>query len=133
MSYYDYTSTAATTSNAYLIWTVISIVVAIMGGLAIYFGFLNKENGNKLKGFLKNLYDFLNFKFFTLESIAKILYLILAISVTLLSFNYIKSSVWEFFLILIGGNILLRIMFEVNLILYYIFKNTKEINDKIKK
>lgn len=44
------------------IWVIISLVLAIVGGILIYFLFLNKKNDGKFNGFVGWLYDFLSFK-----------------------------------------------------------------------
>lgn len=117
--------------NGFLIWTIISIVVAIAGGIAIYFTFL--RNTKKLDGFLSKLRDFLNFKTLFLEEILKVSYLILAIFITLFSFGLIGTNVVSFLWLLIGGNIILRISYELSILIIKICKNTTEINNKLKK
>lgn len=138
MSYYDYTYPNTQINNASvfstsLVWVIISVVVAIVGGVALYFTFLNKNNENKFKGFLANLYNYLNFKVFIVDHLFRILYIINAILLTLISFVFIKQSFLAFILILIVGNIVLRIMYELGLLIFELFKNLKEINGKLKK
>lgn len=114
------------------IWVVISAVIAIMGGLVIYFCFLTKENEDKLTGKEKWLYDFLSFKKLYAESIIKIIYIMTAIFITLSSFALLSSSFLGFICMLIFGNVIARITYEFLLIFLLICKNTKEINDKLK-
>lgn len=138
MSYYDYTYPNTQINNASvfstsLVWVIISVVVAIVGGVALYFTFLNKNNENKFKGFLANLYNYLNFKVFIVDHLFRILYIINAILLTLISFVFIKQSFLAFILILIVGNIVLRIMYELGLLIFELFRNVKEINGKLKK
>ncbi len=113
------------------IWLIISIVIAILGGLTVYFIFLRKEN--KFTGALKWFHDFFNFKKLLLEDILKVSYLILAAYITLSSFGYIGVNVGLFFGMLIGGNIALRIVYETSILLIKICQNTSEINNKLKK
>ena len=68
-----------------------------------------------------------------LESILKVTYLILAIYITLQSFGLIGTSFLLFILMLVLGNIILRIVYEMSLILLTICKNTTEINSKLGK
>ena len=68
------------------IWIIVSLVLAIVGGIVLYFTFLKKDNEGKYTGFLGWMYDFLTFKKLTIENVLKILYLICAIFVTLSSF-----------------------------------------------
>lgn len=139
MSYYDYGTTANTINNASkmatgtLIWVIISIVVAIIGGVVLYFTFLSKKNEGKYKGFLGKLYDLLTFKVFVYATVQKILYLICAIATTLLSFALIRYSFVYFLVVLIFGNLVIRVLYELNLILFELFNNVKDINSKIKK
>ena len=116
--------------NGVLIWTIISVVVAVIGGITLYFVFL--RNNKKYDGFVAKLKDFLNFKTLLLEEILKISYLILALFITLYSFGLIGTSVVVFLLTLIVGNLVLRISYELSILLIKICQNTSEINKKLK-
>ena len=113
------------------LWIVIAAVIAVIGGLVLYFTFLSKKNEGKFTGFLGWAYEFLNFKKFTIEAILKITYLMLAIFITLSSFATISSSLVGFFLILILGNLVLRIVYEFSLVMLVICRNTIDINNKL--
>lgn len=115
-----------------LTWMIIALILAIAGGILVYFLFLKKDNGNKFTGFLKYLYEFLSFKKMWLESILKISYLILAIYISLMSFELIGTSFLGFILTLVFGNIVLRVVYELSLLLLTICRNTTEINKKLK-
>lgn len=125
--YYNYN----TYINSDTIFLITSIVVAIVGGIAVYFTYLNKKN--EYNGFLKILHDFLNFKLLIIENILKLTYLILAVFVTLYSFIYIGISFISFLITLLLGNLTLRISYELILLLIKICKNIEEINSKMKK
>lgn len=131
--YNNYDSLLSTTSrvNGILVWTIISVVVALVGGITLYFVFL--KSNKKYTGFVAKLKDFLNFKSLLLEEILKVSYMVLAIFITLYSFGLIGTSVISFFLTLILGNLALRISYELSILLIKICKNTSEINDKLKK
>ena len=120
-------------NNAAFIWSIVAGVLAVIGGIALYFTFLSKRNDGKFKGFLGWLREFLSFKKMWLESILKVTYLILAIYITLQSFGLIGTSFLLFILMLVLGNIILRIVYEMSLILLTICKNTTEINSKLDK
>lgn len=106
---------------------VIAIIVAILGGILIYCLFLSKKNEGKFTGFLGWLYDFLSFRKMFLEVLLKIAYLITAIYITIMSFMTIGTSFWLFLLIILGGNLIVRIAYEFSLVLLVICKNTTEI------
>ncbi len=115
-----------------LTWMIIALILAIAGGILVYFLFLKKDNENKFTGFVKYLYEFLSFKKMWLESILKISYLILAIYISLMSFELIGTSFLGFILTLVFGNIVLRVVYELSLLLLTICRNTTEINKKLK-
>ena len=125
---YGYNSS---TSGA-MIWMIISLVLAIIGGICLYFTVFGKANENKFTGFMKWLYDFVTFKKMMLESLLRVLYIIIAIYITLSSFALISTSFVGFLGMLILGNLIARITFEFSLVLLTICKNTTEINSKMK-
>lgn len=122
-------STSSTLSSAIgsSVWLIVSIVLAIVGGILIYFLFLSKKNEGKFTGFLGWLYDFLSFKKMFLETLLKITYLIVALYITLSSFALIGSSFLGFLMTLIVGNIVARVVYEFSLVLLVICRNTTEI------
>ena len=98
------------------IWIIVSLVLAIVGGIVLYFTFLKKDNEGKYTGFLGWMYDFLTFKKLTIENVLKILYLICAIFVTLSSFATISTSFIAFLVYLVVGNLVARIAYELILV-----------------
>lgn len=115
-----------------IIWVVIA-AISLIGGLILYFTFLSRKNEGKFKGFLGWIYEFLNFKRFTIEAILKTTYLILTIFITLSSFTIIPSTPIGFLLMLILGNLALRLVYEISLIMLTICRNTTDINNKLNK
>ena len=130
---YDYNYMTNTTSSIQgsIIWFIIAAVLAVIGGIVIYFLFVrtDKKEDNKYLAWFK---DFANFKKMLIEPILKVTYLILAIFITLYSFGLIGVSFVAFLLTLTLGNILLRLVYETTLMLLMIWKNTTEINKKMK-
>ena len=111
-------------------WMIISLVLAIVGGIFAYFAFVAKKN--PFKGpFIEWLHDFLNFKMYIVSGILKIAYVCTAIFITLGSFGVIGSSVASFFGILIFGNLIARISYEMLLMMITLVNNTSEINRKL--
>ncbi len=115
------------------IWIIVSVILAIIGGIVLYFTFLSKKNEGKFTGFLGWLYDFLTFKKMMIENVLKILYIIVALFVTLSSFGLISISFLAFLLTLVIGNVLTRVIYELLLVKLVICKNTTEINKKLNK
>ena len=119
-------------ANGTMIWMIISAVLAVIGGICLYFTVFGKANENKFTGFMKWLYDFVTFKKMILESLLRVLYIIVAIYITLSSFALISTSFVAFLAMLVLGNLVARITFEFSLVLLTICKNTTEINSKMK-
>lgn len=115
------------------IWGIIALLVALVGGIVLYFTFLSKKNDGKFEGVLGWLYDTLTFKKMLLETVLKITYLIFAIWITLSSFTLIGTSFWGFVLMLVGGNVLVRVIYEFSLLTIVMCRNTTEINTYLKK
>lgn len=130
--YYDMIDSGFGISNSSTTWMIVAFILAIVGGILTYFLFLKKDNENKFTGFVNYLYEFLSFKKMWLETILKVSYLILTIYITLMSFELISKSFIAFLLTLVFGNIILRVVYELSLILLTICRNTTEINKKLK-
>lgn len=113
-------------------WGTIALILAIIGGILVYFLFLKKDNENNFTGFKKYLYEFLSFKKMWLETILKISYLIITIYLSLMSFELIKTSFLLFVLTFALGNLIVRVIYELSLLLLTICRNTTEINKKLK-
>lgn len=127
--YYDMNVTP--TSSFDSTWIVISAILALIGGITAYILFVRAENKGSYTKFVSWLHEFLNFKKFFIDVILKIMYCITAIFITLASFSFIGTSVASFFLVLIVGNIVARISYEMILMLLTIVNNTTEINKKL--
>ena len=132
-NYYNYSNSLNTSGLESLgIWMIISVVIAIAGGIVVYILFLNKENENKFIGFTAWLYDFLSFKKMLLETILKVCYLITAIYLTLVGLGLLSVNILSALMTIIVGNVVARIAYEFSLILLTICRNTTEINKKLK-
>ncbi|MBR1818051.1 MAG: hypothetical protein IJ772_04295 [Bacilli bacterium] len=114
------------------VWGIVSIILAICGGIVLYFTFLSPKNADKYTGFTKKLYDFLSFRIMSLEMILKIAYLIAALFITLSSFSVISTSFIAFILYLFIGNILIRLMFEGSILILMIYRRLGDIHDSLK-
>lgn len=127
-----YNAPSSTMSTGAAIWVLVALVIAVIGGICLYFTVFSKKNEGKYKGFMAWLYDFVKFKKMWAATILKISYLVLAIFTTLGSFALITKPL-AFFGTLILGNLLLRVMYEFSLVLLSIHENVVELNSKTKK
>ena len=114
------------------VWTIIALVVAICGAIVGYFLFMKPEKNYPNK-FVNWFRGFLNFQEMLIEPILKVTYAFMLIFITLTSFNLISYSFPAFLLYLIGFNLLIRVIYEASMMMVGIWKNTKEINKKMKK
>ena len=136
MSIYDFNSLYrySNAANNLLVGTVICIVLALAGGIVLYCTFLSKKNNGKFTGFLGWLYDTLSFNSLLLELLMKICYLVTAGFITLYSIVLLfvpGAGFLTFILLLVLGNIVVRIAYEFMLILIIICRNTSEISKKL--
>ena len=115
--------------NGQMIWAIIAAVIALIGGIVLYFTFLKSKNEGKFKGFLGWLYDFLTFRKMMLEALLRICYLILVIYVTLIGFA--AGNILVCLLTILIGNLAIRFVYEFALILLVICRNTSEISRKL--
>lgn len=122
------TSFAAVGSDA---WITVAFVLAILAAVGGYFFFVRPEKNypNKIVNWLRN---FLNFQEMLIEPILKITYIFVTIYIILSSFSLISYKFMTFLTYLIVGVIGARIVYEASMILIGIWKNTKEINKKMK-
>lgn len=114
------------------VWLVVSLILAVVGGILVYFLFLSKKNEGKFTGFVGWLYDFLSFKKMLLETILKVCYLITAIYLTLVGLGLLSVNILSALMTIIVGNVVARIVYEFSLVLLTICRNTTEINKKLK-
>ncbi len=114
-----------------MIWTIIALVLSLVGCFVIYFLFVRKDVNSKSK-FVLWLQEFLRFNKMLIEPIIKITYIFGALFLTLGSFALIGTSFVAFLATLIGGNLLLRVAYEASIMLVMLWKNTTEINKKLK-
>ena len=125
------TSSFVSTGTAAVVWNIVSLILALIGCFVVYFLFVVKKDNPK-QAFLTWLKEFLDFKKMLIEPMLKIGYLFFAIYITLGSFALIGTSFVGFLLTLVFGNIVLRLAFEGMIMLIMIWKNTNEINKKMK-
>ncbi len=117
-----------------LVWTILIFILAIAGGICLYIFVIlpKKEIKNKFLNWMK---QFLNFDQMLLEVILKVMYIISALFITVWPIALIFTSAVGIFaamLTIVVGNVILRVSYEFMLILIMTWKNTSEINKKLK-
>lgn len=117
------------------IWAVIAFILAIIGAVLVYFLFVKAKDAPKGK-FLKWLKEFLSFRVMWIEAILKVTYYFATIFVILISFSYLALGgygVLYFFLSLILGPVLVRLVYEASIMFVMIWRNTKDIAEQTTK
>lgn len=113
------------------VWMIISVLLAVMGGLYLFSNFFSKDKSSAYTGLKKKIYDFLHFKITIIEPIFKVLYLITSITITLSSFTFIFGNFFKFIAILVFGNLIARLAFELLLLTLKMISDISEINTKL--
>ena len=113
-------------------WTIVALVLSVVGGILAYILFVKKDVKIENK-FLIWFKSFLDFKEMLIETILKVTYISLAIFITLSAFKLISVSFMGFLVSLVFGNLMLRLIYEASLMFVMIWRNTSEINKKMKK
>ena len=117
------------------VWCILAFIIALVGCFLVYFMFVNskKEITDKKLAWLK---EFLSFNKMTIEVLLKILYYFSAIFVTVSSlalFGVIGAwAIIAIPFVVFFGNLTVRLAYEAALLKVMIWKNTSEINKKIK-
>ncbi len=127
----SYTSAATGAS----IWGIIALVLAIVGGILVYFLFVKAKTEPKGK-FAKWLKDFLSFKIMWIEPILKVVYYVATIFTVLYSFTFLALGGYGFLMFLmclVLGPIIIRIVYEATMMFIMIWRNTRDIAENTKK
>lgn len=117
--------------GATVVGMVLSVVLAIGGGIVLYFTFLSPKNEGKFTGFLGWLYDFLTFKKLMIESLLRILYLIITVYFVCAGFALLFTSFLGGIMMMVTGLVFTRIIYEFILLQILLYRNTTDINKKM--
>lgn len=114
------------------IWMIIAAILAVVGGILVYFLFVKNKENPKSK-FLVALKNFLSFKTMWIEAIVKVMYYVVTIFVILASFAMIGQSFLAFILLLLLGPIVVRLCYEAAIMGIKIWRNTAKIVENMEK
>jgi hypothetical protein len=111
---------------------IAALVLAVIGAPILYFEVFSKKKENSYTGIMKFLYDLVHFRFFLVEVILKITYIAISVFITIMGLaSLVSGSFWLFILVVIAGNLGLRIGYEVIMMYITLVQNTNEINKKL--
>lgn len=131
---YPYSQSYSIYYGGQVTFLVVAVLAAIILGVVLYFTFLSKKNEGKYKGVTEKIYNFFSFNKFYTEEIMKLLYIVMAavlvvVGVVML-FTY---SLVGGLLILVLGNILLRICYELIMMFIILCRKTVSVDKKLDK
>lgn len=117
------------------VWSIIALILAIVGAILVYFLFVKAKTTPKNK-FCKWFKDFLAFKIMWIEPILKVVYYFATIYVVLFSFSFLAlggAGVLLWLCTLILGPIAIRLIYEMTMMFIMIWRNTRDIAENTKK
>lgn len=97
-----------------MVMEVLGLVFGVIGAFVIFFVFMARKNEGRYTGRLAKLYDFLNFRFYIIENVLKFCYVLAACLCTAIGL-FMALTVVELtrgLVLLVGGNLAARIVFE---------------------
>ena len=129
MPSYPYSYVYYTSPLYSVVLPVLAAIVALAGGLALYFLFVRRPN--RYHGAAARLHDALTFRTFYTERLLRALYCITVVALTVYSFILLFSHFFLALLCFAGGNLIARIVYEYALLLLVLCRNAQEINRKM--
>lgn len=109
----------------------IVVLAAVILAIVMYFTFLRKENEGKYTGWKKTVYDFFNFNRFYTEDIMKLLYVLLTVAFTVIGIFMLFVEFATGLILLIVGNIALRVAYELVMMFVILCRKTVSIDKKM--
>ena len=123
---------------AALAFLFLLLLLAVIGGIVLHATFLSGKYEGRYQGFLGEFYDFMTFRKLVIEGVLKFLYVIGASVMSVygiiqlfLADTFAKGILYCLGFLVIG-NLVLRLLFELVLMLVLICKNLVEVNQKLR-
>lgn len=115
------------------VMAVLGLVIGVIGAFVIFFWFMSKKNEHHFTGRLKQVYDFLHFRFYIIEGLLKFCYVLMACVCTTMGIFLIASivGIGPGVILLTAGNLIVRVAYEFLLMLILACRHLGEINRKI--
>lgn len=111
---------------------IVAIIIALIIAVVAMFVIVPDRKREKFKGFMRTLHDFFNFKKLWIEWIFKSLYIACTLFCIIDGLLNIFSDFGAALLIMIGGVLVVRIVFEISILFILLVQNTIDINKKMK-
>lgn len=117
-----------------MVMEVLGLVFSVIGAFFVFFVFLAKKNENRYTGRLEKLYEFLNFRVYIIEDVLRFFYILAACLCTGIGL-FMALTVVELtkgLVLLVGGNLAVRMVFEFLMMVVKACRNLGEIGKQEK-
>ena len=112
---------------------IIGLVIALVATILMYMFVIPERASGHLPGFLQFIHDIVNFKTMILEAVLKILYVFCSLGAIFTGFFLLfGKNFWIGLIVLIGGPLVLRVIYELIMLFVLLVQNTISINRKLK-
>ena len=121
-------SQSNTSNTGAEVWAILAPILAIVGAILLYFLFV-RPTAEPKNPTAKAIKDFLSFKTMKVEALVKMFYYACTFYCVLTSFNWLTLGtdfIWQFFSQLLLGPIVIRLVYELVMVLIGIWHNTKK-------
>lgn len=125
---------AAKTAAGMGIGLILAVIATIVLVILIYVMILPKSKDGKLNGFFQWVHDFFHMKKLYIESVLRFFYILGTIFWLCVGFFFMfvaKPVILLGLAIMVGSFIINRLLFEFNMLLILLVKNTMEINNRL--
>ena len=113
-------------------WVIGLVIAAVVIGIILNFTFLKRSNEGKFKGFLGSIYNMFSMNRFHTEDIIKLLGIITFLMITFLGiFMIFSGSVLGGILLILFGNMLTRLCYELIIMFAILTRKTVSIDKKL--
>jgi hypothetical protein len=124
-----YSMNGGTLSSGTLSWYIVGGILALIGAIVVGIVFIRSENRGRYTGWMKRVSTHVNFERYIIPLILKFLY---TFTVLLAVFNGIitifTSSIWSGLLMIVVAPILIRMAYELIMMLFSIHNGIMETN-----
>ena len=110
-------------------WMIIGVLLALIGSVVVAVVFIRSEDRNRYTGWMKRISTHVNFERFIIPLILKFLYVFTVLTAVINGFITIfTTSVWSGLLMMILAPIVIRMVYELIMMLFSIHNGIMETN-----
>lgn len=126
---YLYTDVHPYTLFPSMVLPILTLLIILAGGLALYFLFVRKPN--RFRGAAAKLHDILNFRILFVENLLRVLYAVTVVGLAVSSLLLLFTHFFTALLVFVLGNLTARLVFELLMLLAALCRSAQEIDRKM--